>query len=127
MHPESSDAPFSPPICVFPRATARIPTVHDEAQKPSPVPDIPEGAMLTCSVDGTVRVWHLGALDGRAGGEEGHSGRCVRGRRSILMHFVCVCVFVFRYFHENERKHTKKKVHVVDSRVELVTGGGCCR
>ncbi|CAM9265955.1 unnamed protein product, partial [Hapterophycus canaliculatus] len=45
---------------------------------PSPLPDIPAGAMVTCSADNTVRLWDLGALDGKSSGdstETSHSGR----------------------------------------------------
>ncbi|CAN0050576.1 unnamed protein product, partial [Scytosiphon promiscuus] len=43
-----------------------------------PLPDIPEGAMVTCSADNTVRIWDLGALDGTGTGnskDASHSGR----------------------------------------------------
>ncbi|CAN0189737.1 unnamed protein product, partial [Laminaria digitata] len=56
-------------------ARAPTPTCGDENTAPPP-PDIPPGAMVTCSADNTVRIWDLGALDGKVSGDsEGHSGR----------------------------------------------------
>ena len=64
--------------------TARVTTAADGDESPSP-PDIPDGAMLTCSEDGTVRVWDLGVLDGKsAGSGDVHSGRYESERASAV-------------------------------------------
>ncbi|CAM9266437.1 unnamed protein product [Ectocarpus sp. 12 AP-2014] len=57
------------------RMPAKIPTLPGAGSQ-SP-PDIPAGAMVTCSADNTVRLWDLGALDGKGTGdnENRHSGR----------------------------------------------------
>lgn len=73
--------------CIFRRVlhfpfAARVPSFRKQgarqqgtaAATPESPPDIPEGAMVTCSADNTIRLWDLGALDGRTVGE-GHSGR----------------------------------------------------
>ncbi|CBJ30084.1 conserved unknown protein [Ectocarpus siliculosus] len=59
------------------RMPAKIPTLPGAGSQSPPVPDIPAGAMVTCSADNTVRVWDLGALDGKGTGdnENRHSGR----------------------------------------------------
>ncbi|CAM9682868.1 unnamed protein product, partial [Ectocarpus sp. 8 AP-2014] len=59
------------------RMPAKIPTLPGAGSQSPPVPDIPAGAMVTCSADNTVRVWDLGALDRKGTGdnENRHSGR----------------------------------------------------
>lgn len=69
-----------------PSPAARMPPAFSgdgsgEESPPSPAPDVPAGAMVTCSADNTVRIWDLGALDGNskgAGEGDGHTGRSVR-------------------------------------------------
>ncbi|CAM9443959.1 unnamed protein product, partial [Ectocarpus fasciculatus] len=51
------------------RMPAKIPTPPRSGGQSSPVPDIPAGAMVTCSADNTVRLWDLSALDGKGTGD----------------------------------------------------------
>lgn len=68
-----------PRASVIISGAAKIPTPPGAGGQSPPVPDIPAGAMVTCSADNTVRVWDLGALDGKGTGdnENRHSGRQV--------------------------------------------------
>ena len=91
--------------CVFIAARARTPNSGDE-HNASPPPDIPSGAMVTCSADNTVRIWDLGPLDGKVSGDsEGHSGRslfmlgvCCVCPRFVCVFLVCAYVSVLFYF-----------------------------